>query len=131
VDDLLHAGLTRRVTEAPWAVPALADRCLPLADGKTVACHLRPDARFHDDAPVTVDDVVASVNLWLGTSGAALRQRHGLDELRTVEVGAPPGESGGGWVRLGFGHRDPLALERIAAIKIVPKKRRGEVGCGP
>lgn len=131
VDDLLHAGLTRRVTDAPWAVPALAERCLPQADGRTIACRLRPDARFHDDAPVTADDVVHSVNLWLGNHSAPLRQRYGLDELRSVEVGPPPGESGGTWVRLGFGHAGPLVLERIAAIKVVPKKRRGEIGCGP
>lgn len=131
VDDLLYAGLTRRVADAPWAVPALAERCLPLTDGKTVACRLRPDARFHDDAPITGEDLLHSVNLWLGNHGANLRQRYGLDDLRTVELGPPPGESGGIWVRLGFAARDPLVLERIAAIKVVPKKKRGEIGSGP
>lgn len=132
VDDLLHAGLTRRTGDAPWAVPALAERCMPMADGRTIACRLRPDARFHDDAPVTAEDVLHSVELWLGNRGATLRQRHGLDDLRTIEAGAPPGESGAGWVRLGFAQRDPLVLERLAAIKIVPKRSpRGTIGAGP
>ena len=75
VDDLLFSGLTRRTREAvagAWAVPDLADRCAALADGKTIACRLRPDARFHDDQPVTVDDVVYSVNRWLGNRGVNL-----------------------------------------------------------
>lgn len=140
VDDLLFSGLTRRTREAvagAWAVPDLADRCAALADGKTIACRLRPDARFHDDQPVTVDDVVYSVNRWLGNRGVNLRQRYGLDDLRTVEAGPPPGESGP-WVRLGFAQRDPLVLERLAAIKIVPRRLHGEakfardpVGSGP
>ena len=113
--------MQRKVRERGWAderapdYDQLADRCVALADGKTIACRLRPEARFHDDQPVTVDDVLYSVNRWLGNRGATLRQRHGLDELRTVEVGAPPGESGA-WVRLGFSQRDPLVLERLAAI---------------
>lgn len=141
VDDLLFEGLTRRVSEpvaGQWTAPALADRCVPLTDGRTVACHLRDGARFHDDAPVTVDDVVFSVNLWLGNRGATLRQRYGLDDLRTVEAGAPPGESGGGWVRLGFAHASPLVLEKVAAMKVVPKRLYGgpkfakdPVGSGP
>lgn len=140
VDDLLFQGLMRRApvaVDGVFAVPELADRCVALADGKTIACRLRPEARFHDDQPVTVDDVLYSVNRWLGNRGATLRQRHGLDELRTVEVGAPPGESGA-WVRLGFSQRDPLVLERLAAIKIVPRRLhpgprfgREPVGSGP
>ena len=141
VDDLLFAGLTRRVAEpvaGAWATPALADRCVALVDGKTIACRLRPDARFHDDNPVTVDDVLFSVNLWLGNRGATIRQRHGLDDLRTVEAGAPPGESGAGWVKIGFAQKDPLVLERLAAIKVVPRRLhagpkfgREPVGSGP
>ncbi len=138
VDDLLFDGLTRRLPAPPWAEPALASQCLTLAEGRTVACQIRSGAIFHDDTPVTTDDVVYSLGLWLGPRGAGLRHRYGLDDLKTVEAGPPPGQSGDGWVRLGFGHADPLVLERIAAMKIVSHGRhRGAqfghqpVGTGP
>lgn len=138
VDDLLFEGLTRRSSEAPWGAPALAERCQVEHEGRSVACQLRPGARFHDDEPVRVDDLLYSINLWIGPRGASLRQRYGLDDLRSVEAGPPPGASGDGWVRLGFAHADPLVLERIAAIKIVPRAHhpgprfaQHPVGTGP
>lgn len=138
VDDLLFEGLTRRSAAAPWGVPALASRCQVEHEGRSVSCQLRAGARFHDDEPVRLDDLLYSINLWIGPRGATLRQRYGLDELRSVEAGPPPGASGDGWVRLGFAHADPLVLERIAAIKIVPRARhpgprfaQHPVGTGP
>lgn len=139
VDDLLFEGLTRRLPDAPWSAPALAERCLVDADGRSVACQLRAGARFHDDTPVTTDDLVYSVNLWLGNRGVNLRQRYGMDDIRSVEAGPPAGQSGEGWVRIGFAARDPLVLERLAAVKIVPKARHSSsarfaadpVGSGP
>lgn len=139
VDDLLFEGLTRRVADHPWAEPALAERCVVVHDGRGLACRLRAGSRFHDDTPVTIEDVLYSLNLWIGARGANLRQRYGLDDLKSVEAGPPPGESGDGWVRLGFAQRDPLALERVAAMKIVPRGRhaasarfaRQPVGSGP
>ena len=139
VDDLLFEGLTRRLADAPWSAPALAERCLVDQDGRGVACQLRAGARFHDDAPVTVDDLLYSINLWLGARGANLRQRYGLDDLRSVEAGPPAGQSGEGWVRIGFAQRDPLVLERLAAVKIVPKAKHSSaarwahnpIGTGP
>ena len=128
VDDLLFECLTRRLPDAPWAEPALADLCQVDQEGRSVACRLRPGARFHDDQPVTVEDLLYSINLWIGPRGASLRQRYGLDELRSVEAGPPPGASGTGWVRLGFAARDPLVLERLAAVKIVPRARHAGPG---
>gem|GEM_PF-1915051 len=128
VDDLLFEGLTRRVPDAPWAEPALADLCQVEQDGRSVACRLRPGARFHDDQPVTVEDLVYSINLWIGPRGASIRQRYGLDDLKSVEAGPPPGATGTGWVRIGFTARDPLALERLAAVKIVPRARHAGPG---
>src|SRR5690606_5299240 len=49
-------------------------------------------------------------------------------EIKSLDAGPPPGESGEGWVRLTFAQRDPLMLERIAAMKIVPKARHGASG---
>ena len=71
--------------------------------------------------------------------------QHGLGELRAIEVvdrpfGAPELRDPGRWIRIGFDRPEPLALERVAAMKIVPrKKRRGKgrafsaepVGTGP
>ncbi len=138
IDDLLFEGLTRRSSEAPWGVPALAERCLVAQEGRSVACQLRPGARFHDDEPVRIEDLLYSLNLWIGPRGANMRQRYGLDDLRSVEAGPPPGATGEGWVRLGFAHPDPLVLERIAAMKIVPRARhlaprfaQQPIGTGP
>ena len=128
VDDLLFEGLTRRLGDAPWAEPALADTCQIEHDGRSVACRLRPGARFHDDQPVTLEDVLYSLNLWIGPRGANMRQRYGLDDLKSVEIGGPPGASGTGWVRVGFTSQDPLVLERLAAMKIVPRARHGGPG---
>ena len=128
VDDLLFEGLTRRLPDTPWAEPALADVCQVDQEGRSVACRLRPGARFHDDQPVTVEDLLYSINLWIGPRGASMRQRYGLDDLRSVEAGPPPGASGTGWVRLGLAARDPLVLERLAAVKIVPRARHAGPG---
>ncbi|MBK7823934.1 ABC transporter substrate-binding protein [Nannocystis sp.] len=138
VDDLLFEGLTRRVDGSPWGAPALAERCLVEHEGRSVACQLRPGARFHDDQPVTVADLLYSINLWIGPRGANLRQRYGLDAIKSVEEGPPAGASGDGWVRISFAHADPLVLERLAALKIVPRARhpgprfaQQPIGSGP
>ncbi len=128
VDDLLFEGLTRRLPDAPWSEPALADLCQVEQEGRSVACRLRPGARFHDDQPVTVEDLLYSINLWIGPRGASMRQRYGLDDLKAVEAGPPPGAAGTNWVRLGFTARDPLVLERLAAVKIVPRARHAGPG---
>ena len=44
VDDLLFEGLTHRLPDAPWAEPALAERCVVHGEGRSVACKLRPGA---------------------------------------------------------------------------------------
>jgi len=128
VDDLLFEGLTRRLADAPWAEPALAERCVVHNEGRSVACKLRPGARFHDGEAVLVDDLLYSLNLWVGNRGVNLRHRYAIDEIKSVESGPPPGESGEGWVRISFTQRDPLVLERIAAMKIVPRARHGAGG---
>lgn len=134
VDDLLFEGLVRRAGDrAPWAEPALADRCEPDPAARGVQCRLRDGAQFHDGAPVTREDVLASFQQWLGPRGAGPRQRRGLDGLRAIEAseGPDPKDRSGRWVRIAFEHDDPLALEKLAAIKIVPRGRAGQVGTGP
>jgi ABC-type transport system substrate-binding protein len=142
-DDLVFEGLVRRRPQAaPWVDMALADRCL--VEERAVVCHLRPGTRFSDGRPVGMDDVVYSLRYWVDPRRSWIRQRHGLGSLRQVEVvDAPPGGEGrdpGRWVRVGFAQREPLALERLAAVKIVPEashRRRGTpfgrapIGTGP
>jgi ABC-type transport system substrate-binding protein len=149
IDDLLFEGLVRRDSAAaPWVVHGLADECRtddPKAT-RRIVCHLRSDARFSDGAAVTMDDVVYSLRYWLDPRRSAARARHSLHNMRSVEVvdgplGASRGQRDPGrWVRVEFEGRDPLALERLAAVKIVPralhrgraeKFAREPVGSGP
>ena len=144
VDDALFEGLTRREgAVAPFAEPALADRCV--TQSREVYCHLRPDAMFHDGNAVTPADVEYSLAWWLDPRREGTRKRNGLASLRRVElVDRPPGGAdeadAGRWVRIGFARDEPLALERIAAMKVVPKaSHRGRarsfarkpIGSGP
>ncbi len=149
IEDLLFQGLTRRTPEqAPFAEPGLADACVvdpPNGPARDVYCHLPPEARFHDGEAVEVEDVVFSLEHWLDPRRATLRVEYGLDELRAIEVvdrpfGAPELRDPGRWIRIGFDRPEPLALELVAAMKIVPRKnRRGKgrafgeepIGTGP
>jgi len=137
IDDLLFEGLTRRTpAEAPFAEPGLADACVvdpPSGPVRDVYCHLPPEATFHDGEPVEVEDVVFSLEYWLDPRRTSLRLQHGLDELRAVEVvdrpfGSPELRDPGRWIRIGFDRPEPLALERVAAMKIVPRKLRRAKG---
>ena len=142
-DDLVFEGLVRRnPDQAPWVDMALADRCIP--DRQVVDCHLRPGVHFHDGTELSPDDVVYSISYWLDPRRSWIRQRHGLVNLRSVEIVDGPRGGGdrdpGRWVRIAFEKSEPLALELLSAIKIVPKKKHrgraarfgGEpVGTGP
>lgn len=137
IDDLLFEGLTRRTRDvAPFAEPGLADACVvdpPTGPVRDVYCHLPPEATFHDGEPVEVEDVVFSLEYWLDPRRVTLRMQHGLDELRAVEVvdrpfGAPELRDPGRWIRVGFDRPEPLALELVSTMKIVPRKRRRAKG---
>ncbi|MCB9705819.1 MAG: ABC transporter substrate-binding protein [Myxococcales bacterium] len=143
VDDLLFEGLVRRSPAGhPWAEPALADRCEVDDDLRGLRCHLPEGRSFHDGEPVTIDDVLYSLEGWLGGRAERRRLANGLDGLKAIAVDdGPSGDRDPGrWLRITFEERDPLILERIAAMKVVPKARhrgraqafaREPIGSGP
>lgn len=150
-EDLVFEGLTRRVDSgAPWAEPALADACVgrPSTEPRDVYCHLRDGAVFHDGEAVTPEDVEYSLSWWLDPRRVNTRLRMGLGGLRRVELvdgppgGPPPGSrrDPGRWVHVSFSRPEPLALELLADLYVVPRSAhrgrarsfgRAPVGTGP
>lgn len=128
-DDLVFEGLVRRAGDRyPWVEPAIADRCEVDREYAvaSVFCHVPSGIRFHDGSELTMDDVVYSLGFWIDPRRGWIRQRHGLANLQKVEIVDGPRGAGtaerdvGRWVRIDFDKREPLALESLAAIKIVP-----------
>lgn len=147
-EDLVFEGLLARSPgRRPWVIPALADRCEvddPAAP-RIVACHLTPGAVFHDGAEVKPQDVVYSLSWWLDPRRRALALDRGLGALSRVSVvdgpgGGKSGEEAGRWIRIDFDTPEPLALERLTAMPIVPRVlhrgreesfARAPIGSGP
>ncbi|PRP90822.1 Bacterial extracellular solute-binding protein, family 5 Middle [Enhygromyxa salina] len=127
-EDLVFEGLVRRAGDRyPWVEPAIADQCEVDREYAvaSITCHLPRGVRFHDGSEVTIDDVVYSLTYWLDRRRVWIRQRHGLTNFNRVEIVDGPRGSDerdpGRWVRIGLDKREPLALESLAAIKIVPR----------
>lgn len=127
-NDLVFEGLVRRTGDHyPWAEPALADQCEVDREYAvaSITCHLPRGISFHDGSEVTVEDVVYSLTYWLDRRRVWIRQQHGLTNFIHVEVVDGPRGSGerdpGRWIRIGLDKREPLALEALAAVKIVPR----------
>jgi ABC-type transport system substrate-binding protein len=145
-EDLVFEGLVRRSGDRyPWVEPAISDRCevdREYAVG-SIVCHIPTGIRFHDGSELRVEDVVYSLSYWLDPRRGWERQRRGLGNLHRVEVVDGPrggGRDPGRWVRIGFDKREPLALEALATVKIVPREaHRGRetrfaqqpIGTGP
>lgn len=148
-DDLVFEGLVRRAGDRyPWVEPAIADRCEVDREYAvaSVVCHIPTGIRFHDGTELDLDDVIYSLEYWLDPRRVWEKQRRGLANLERIEiVDGPTGASSadrdpGRWVRIGFDKREPLALEALAAVKIVPRDaHRGKetrfsqqpIGTGP
>lgn len=144
-DDLIFEGLVRRSGDRyPWVEPAIADRCVVDRDYAVtmVSCHIPKGIRFHDGRELSMDDVLYSLRVWQVEGHEGTRIRHGLEHLHRVEVGDGPadGRDYGRWVKLRFAKPEPLALEAIASIKIVPADRhrsrslafsQAPIGTGP
>ncbi len=128
-DDLVFEGLVRRAGDHyPWVEPAIADRCEVDREYAVAAvfCHVPTGIRFHDGSELSMDDVIYSVGHWVDPRRGWIRQQHGLANLHTVEIvdgprGAATSERDPGrWVKIEFDKREPLALEALASVKIVP-----------
>ncbi len=148
-DDLVFEGLVRRTYDRyPWAEPALADHCEIDPDyGVTmITCHIPRGIRFHDGSELSMADVEYSLRYWLHQRHSWLRQRYGLQSYARLEVvDGPRGATAeqrdrGRWVRMIFDRREPLALEALSAVKIVPEPAhrgrsdrfaRAPIGTGP
>lgn len=145
VEDLVFEGLVMRDGKGhPWARPQLADRCetdAPAAS-REIRCHIPKGRSFHDGKEVTPEDVLYSLQAWLDPRRHWYRVQRGLGHLYSVELvdaGLDGGRDSGRWIRIRFERALPLALERIAAMKIVPRSRhrgsqtfgRVPVGTGP
>ncbi|MFO7561235.1 MAG: ABC transporter substrate-binding protein [Enhygromyxa sp.] len=146
-DDLVFEGLVRRAGDRyPWVEPAIADRCEVDREYAvaSVVCHIPTGIQFHDGSELDLDDVVYSLGYWNDPRRVWDKQRRGLANLSRVEVvDGPTGSKDrdpGRWVRITFDKREPLALEALATIKIVPRDaHRGKetrfaqqpIGTGP
>jgi ABC-type transport system substrate-binding protein len=143
VQDLVFEGLVARAPEqAPWVEPRLADRW-ELDDAQNphvLDFRLRLGATFHDGTAVTAEDVVYSVSRWLDARRANLAERMGLDNIESVEALAAGRQGsaadGDRWIRIRLKRREPLALETLSLIMVVPKprgrNRPGQlIGTGP
>lgn len=146
-DDLLFEGLVRRTHDGyPWAEPAIADRCEVDREYAvaSITCHIPRGIRFHDGTELQVEDVIYSITYWLDQRRAWIRGRHGLSNFKSVAVVDTPRGADerdpGRWVQITLDKREPLALEALAAIKIVPRDaHRGQetrfaqhpIGSGP
>jgi ABC-type transport system substrate-binding protein len=154
-EDAVFEGLTRRsAAGAPWAELGLADSCVmvPADAPREAYCHLPTGRRFHDDTEVGVEDVSYSLEYWLDPRRGGQRLRHGLGALKRIEVvdaapagstptlGEPRGRDPGRWIRVSMSEPDPLLLQRLAGMFVVPREaHRGRakafgqapVGTGP
>ncbi|HEY2775722.1 MAG TPA: ABC transporter substrate-binding protein [Candidatus Binatia bacterium] len=86
IASLVHCALVRTDARGGWAPQLASSWSRP--DETTWLFTLRDDARFHDGAPVTADDVVATYRSVLDPSSLSPK-RGALASLDTVEAVAP------------------------------------------
>lgn len=101
------------VTRQPY--PALAGAMPQQVDATTYRATLREGATFHDNSPVTADDVVFSFTRILDPANASLLVQF-LPFLHSVRAVDPS------TVEFELAYPFPLFQTRISVVKIVPKK---------
>lgn len=106
-------GLTELHPVTREVYAALATE-LPSADGTSVDVALRDGATFHDDSPVTADDVVFSFERVLDPANASLYAGF-IDFIESVEAKDDT------TVTFTLSHPVAILAERLSVVKIVPK----------
>jgi len=84
---LIHAGLTRTDPDTLRPVPYLA-RAFRWDDPLTLDVTLSPEARFHSGAPLTADDVVATLRA-IASPVVASRHASALEPILSVTATGP------------------------------------------
>ncbi|MSP00025.1 MAG: ABC transporter substrate-binding protein [Acetobacteraceae bacterium] len=77
---LLHDALAKALPEGNPA-PALAESWTASPDGMSYEFVLRPGTKFHDNTPVTAEDVRFSFERYRGVSAAAMKERVAAVEI--------------------------------------------------
>ncbi len=85
-----------------------------LLDDTTWGFRLRPNVYFHDGSRLTVDDVVASLNRAIEHESSQLRDL--LSSVDSVDVIDDLS------FRINTRHPDPLLLQRLASVFIIPEE---------
>jgi peptide/nickel transport system substrate-binding protein len=101
-------------------VPLLAESWTASEDTKTWEFAIRGNAKFHDGAPVTVDDVVWSYQRLAGEQKSPVRTY--INKVKTVEA------SGGNKVRFTLGEPFAAFDRQVSLISIIPKRAFEEIG---
>ena len=101
-------------------VPLLAESWTASEDTRTWEFTIRANARFHDGAPVTVDDVVWSYQRLAGEQKSPVRTY--INKVKSVEAAGP------GKVR--FTLSEPFAPfdRQVSLISIIPRRAFEEIG---
>ena len=123
VKSALYDGLTQ-ISLTGELSPALALSWEPVSDTEWVF-RLRPEAQFHNGAPVLADSIAAILNhitraesqrFWMAQQLSSVRSAHVIDSLTVQVVTNLP---------------DPLLARRMSLLRVVDMlewKERGEVG---
>lgn len=84
-----HVFETLYTFDAKWNVVPLLANAMPDTqnEGKTVTIPLRQNVQFHNGQPVTVDDVLASLERWMKMAAAGKAVARLLDKLSAPDAG--------------------------------------------
>ena len=116
----LYDTLLKQSDDEPFSsYGLLADRVRVPEDNSWVAFHLRPEARWHDGMPVTVDDVIWTLET-LRNSGLPFYSTYYANVTDAVA-------EGGGWVRFDFDGPGNIELPLILGeLSILPRHWYGD-----
>lgn len=86
--NLVYDRLMRRVWDEPFTLyPLIAEKYEIAEDRSWITFHLNPEARFHDDSPITSDDVLYSFETLKEHGRPNMRRIYKL--IETIEIKSP------------------------------------------